>query len=464
MRYTIRHSGPAPSTPAHGRDGLAWTNWARTLTARPLRTARPRSMEEIADAVRTAAEQDLPVRALGSGHSFTGTAATDGVALDLSDWTGVVDVSGDLVTVRSGTTLRRLNAELDRLGLAMANLGDIDAQTVAGAISTGTHGTGARLGGLATQVAGLELVLADGSVLRCSEQDDPDLLAAARIGLGALGVISTVTLRCVPAFVLAADERPMPVDEVLEGLSEFADGNDHFEFYWFPHGDRALVKRNNRLPAGERPRPLHPFRHHLEYRLLENTALDLLCRAGRAVPALVAPLHRLSSHALSVRRYSDRSHRVFVTERRVRFVETEWAVPREAAVDVLTELRAAVPRLEHPIALPVEVRVCAADDIWLSTAYGRETVYIAAHQYLGMPYRHWFRTVESVCVAAGGRPHWGKLHGLNADRLRERYPRFDDFLRVRDRLDPGRRFRNAYTDRVLDGVTEPGDLDLDPRF
>ena len=199
------------------------------------------------------------MRALGSGHSFTPAAATSGAALDLSGWAGVTsaDSQTGLVTVRSGTTIRALNATLDALGLAMPNLGDIDAQTISGAISTGTHGTGARLGGIATQVAALEIVLADGSVVSCSAQERPDLFSAARVSLGALGVISTVTLRCVPAFTLAADERPMPLGEVTARFAEFAADNDHFEFYWFPYGRNALVKRNNAVSPGDDP-PVTP--------------------------------------------------------------------------------------------------------------------------------------------------------------------------------------------------------------
>ncbi|SHE64837.1 D-arabinono-1,4-lactone oxidase [Streptoalloteichus hindustanus] len=426
-----------------------WWNWARTAAARPARFVRPRDLGEIVDAVRGAADEGRTVRPLGSGHSFSEAAATNDVALDLREWSGVLAVDGDLVTVRAGTRLRELNAALDRIGLAMANLGDIDEQTVAGAISTGTHGTGARLGGLATQVAALELVLADGSVARCSERERPDLFHAARISLGALGVISSVTLRCVPRYALAADERPMPLPEVLDRFTELADGNDHFEFYFFAHGDTTLVKRNNRLPADERPRPLHPVRHFLEYQVVENTALDVVCRLGRAVPALVRPLNRVCGALLSPRRYSDRSHRVFVTRRQVRFVETEWAVPRESIHEVIKDLRAAVPRLEHPVIMPIEVRVAAPDDIWLSTAHRRDTAYLAAHQFVGMPYRHWFATVADVCGAVGGRPHWGKMHDLTAADLRERYPRFDDFLALRRQLDPAGVFRGGYTDRVL---------------
>jgi FAD-linked oxidoreductase len=428
---------------------MTWQNWAGTATADPARRYWPRSAGEIADAVKEATAAGLTVRALGSGHSFTPTAATSGAALDLSGWAGVIsaDAGSGLVTVRSGTTIRQLNAALDVLGLAMPNLGDIDAQTISGAISTGTHGTGARLGGIATAVAALELVLADGSVVSCSADQRPDLFTAARVGLGALGVVSTVTLRCVPAFDLAADERPMPLAEILARFGEFAADNDHFEFYWFPYGKNALVKRNNR--AAEPPPRMPAWRRFVEYEVMENTAFGALCRIGRAVPALIKPLNRLAAATLSKRSYSAPSHEVFVTPRRVRFVESEYAVPRESLLDVLAELRAAVPRLAHPVMFPVEVRVAAADDIWLSTAYGRDTAYVAIHQYVGLPYQEYFQVFESITSAVGGRPHWGKMHTLDAQRLGELYPRFADFLRVRDETDPDRRFANPYLEQVL---------------
>lgn len=430
-----------------------WRNWSATVTAAPTRTARPRDAGEAAAVVNAAARDGQTVRPLGSGHSFTGIGAPTGVAIDLGALTGILraDRRTGLVTVRAGTPLRQLNTELAELGLAMSNLGDIDAQTVAGAISTGTHGTGAAVGGLATQVRAVELVLADGSTRYCDEHENPELFAAARLGLGALGLITTVTLRCEPAFALAADERSEPLDAVLERFDELADAHDHFEFYWFPHGSKALVKRNDRLPAGTSPRPLHPVRNFVEYEVLENRAFAALCRAGRRVPALVRPLNRLCAATWSSRSYSDRSDRVFVTRRGVRFVECEYAIPRTALREVLDELRVAVGHLEHPVMFPVEVRVAAADDVWMSTAHGRPTAYIAVHQFAGMPYRHWFDTFESIAAAAEGRPHWGKMHRLDAAELRRRYPRFDDFRKVRSTVDPEGTFTNPYLERVLDG-------------
>lgn len=431
------------------RVSAAWRNWAGTATGSPARWERPADPEQIADVVKHAERDGLPVRVVGAGHSFTPAAVTDGVAVDLARWTGVADVRDNLVTVRAGTTLCELNATLDRHGLAMTNLGDIDAQTIAGAISTGTHGTGANYGGLATQVAGLELVLADGSVVSCSPTERPDLFAAARLGLGALGVISTVTLECEPSFILAADERPEPIDELFGRFPDLVAEHDHIEFHWFPYGSKALVKRNNRLPKDAKPEPLSPLRHYVEYELLENVTLGAMSRLGRAVPRLVRPLHRTVDAVLSARTYSDVSHRVFVSSRNVRFVESEYAIPRESLLDVLGELRREIPKLPDPVMFPLEIRVAAADDVWLSTAHGRDSAYIAIHQYVGMPYRQYFDLFESIVAGVAGRPHWGKMHTLDAERLAALYPRFDDFRRVRAAVDPDGRFVNPYTAQVI---------------
>jgi L-gulono-1,4-lactone dehydrogenase len=423
-----------------------WTNWAGCVTATPARLHRPRDVAGIVAAVRAAAAGGSRLRPVGSGHSFTPIAATDGHALDLRHWTGLDTGPGGLVRVRSGTTLRELNALLHARGRALENLGDIDSQTVAGAISTGTHGTGARLGGLATQVHALELVLADGTAVRCSDTEDPELFAAARVGLGALGVLTHVTLRTVPAFLLDAREEPVSPEEALAGFA--AQGGDRVEFYWFPYSSRALLKRNVPVPGSD-PAPLSRARAFWEYEVIENAAFGALCRVGRAVPSTVRPLGGLTGALLSPRHYRDWSHRVLVSVRRVRFVESEFAVPAGSLPQVLAELRGLVARLPDPVQFPVEVRAAAADDIWLSTAYGRDTAYVAVHQYAGAPYREYFAGFGAIAREVGGRPHWGKLHGLDAAALRDRYPRFDDFLAVRARVDPRGLFGNDHLDRTL---------------
>ncbi|PZF91020.1 D-arabinono-1,4-lactone oxidase [Micromonospora deserti] len=427
----------------------AWSNWAGNQRSTATTILRPTSVGEIAEAVRAAAAGGDRIRAVGSGHSFTAVAVTDGQRMELTELdTGVrVDVDRRLVTVPAGMTLRALNDLLGARGLALPNLGDIDAQTVAGAISTGTHGTGAGYGCLATFVEALTLVTGTGEVLRCSADEHPDVFAAARVSLGALGVLVEVTLRCVDAFVLHAHERPAPLDAVLGELPALIETHDHVEFYWFPYTARVQVKTNDRVPTDDRPLPR--WRGWLDDEFLANTVFAGACRLGRAVPALVPAISAVSARALSERRYTGRSDRAFCTPRRVRFVEMEYALPRAALPTALAELRRIVAGLPFKVLFPVEVRFTAPDDIWLSHGYGRESAYLAIHQYVGMPYEPYFRAFEQVATGLGGRPHWGKLHWRDAESLAPAYPRFADFLAVRDRLDPHRLFTNPHLTRIL---------------
>jgi L-gulono-1,4-lactone dehydrogenase len=428
-----------------------WRNWSGTETATGVEVLRPASTDEVAAAVKTAAEQGKKLKAVGSGHSFTGCSVPEQVMMRLDGLASITtaDRASGRVTLGAGTGLAKLNAGLASFDLAMANLGDIDKQTISGAISTGTHGTGAKLGGLATQVVGLELVTADGSVLHCSAEENPDVFAAARVSVGALGVITSLTLQCVPAFLLRAQEMPLPLGEVLDGFDELADGNDHFEFYWFPHTDLALTKRNNRVAAGVGAAPVGRLRGWIDDELLSNRVFELTNRLAVRRPALVPRINQVAARALSAREYVDASYKVFCSERNVVFRESEYAVPREHVVEVVQQLRAWIDRSGERIPFPIEVRVAAADDIWLSTAYGRDTAYVAIHQYHRLAHDKYFDAFEQIAGAFGGRPHWGKLHTLDAEQFRDRYPRFDDFLAVRDRLDPRRAFSNSYTRQVL---------------
>ncbi|MDG4803409.1 D-arabinono-1,4-lactone oxidase [Micromonospora sp. WMMD980] len=427
----------------------AWSNWAGNQHSTALVTERPRTVAEVAEAVRRANAAGRTVRAVGSGHSFTAVAVTDGHRLDLADLATdvTVDVARRLVTVPAGMTLHMLNDLLAGHGLAVPNLGDIDAQTIAGALSTGTHGTGAKLGCLSTFVAGLTLVTGTGEVLRCSADENRDVFDAARVGLGAVGVLVEVTLSCVDAFVLRAHERPAALAEVLDDLPGLYEPHDHAEFYWFPYTNRVQVKTNDRVTVDDRPLPR--WRGWLDDEFLANTVFAGACRLGRAVPGLAPRISAVSARALTERTYTGRSDRVFCTPRRVRFVEMEYGLPRDALPTALTELRRIVDRLPFKVLFPVEVRFTAADDIWLSHSYGRDSAYIAVHQYVGMPYEPYFRAFEQVATELGGRPHWGKLHWRDAESLATAYPKFAAFLAVRDRLDPGRIFTNAYLDQVL---------------
>jgi len=426
-----------------------WTNWAGNQRAVARRVVRASTAERVAELVGQVRAEHGTIKAAGSGHSFTGAARTTGVRLAPGGGPFRIDHAGKRITVPAGMPLHQLNQVLAAAGLALPNLGDIDRQTVAGAISTGTHGTGAGFGGLATFVTGLTLVTGTGEILHCTPTENPDVFEAARLGVGAVGILTELELSCVDAFTLRADERPMPLDTVLSTVDDMAADNDHFEFYWFPYTQRTSVKRNNRLGTDETPHPLPRWRYLLDDELLSNTAFSVLCRLVRRAPALAPRLNALSARALSARRYADRSDRVFCTPRRVRFVEMEYAIPRAALRDAFAGLRRVVDTCGVHIAFPVEVRVAAADDIWLSTAYRRDTAYIAVHQFVGMDFEPYFRGVEAVLRDLDGRPHWGKMHWRDAESLRASYPRFDDFLAVRDRVDPDRVFGNDYTRRVF---------------
>jgi len=396
----------------------------------------------------------------GTGHSFTPAAVTEGILLRPHRMTSIrsVDSAAGTVTVEAGCPLQVLNTHLLGRGLSLANMGDIQVQTVAGATQTGTHGTGRELGGMAAQIAGLELALADGRIVRCSADSPsggvtaPDgslvnLFDAARVGVGALGIVTALTFRVVPAFLLEAREEPMSWSQVISQLDELTADNEHFEFYWFPHSEGCLTKRNNRTEGPARPLPR--WRYLLDDEFLSNSLFGVTCRLGSAFPALIPPVNSVAARALGGRTYRDAAYRVFTSPRRVRFKEQEYAIPRAALSDVLGEVRALFQRRDWRISFPIEVRVTPRDDVWLSTAYDRDSAYVAIHVFHTAPHEQYFTDVEAVMTSVGGRPHWGKMHTRDANYLMAAYPRMRDFLAVRDIVDPDRRFGSDYLGQVL---------------
>jgi L-gulono-1,4-lactone dehydrogenase len=425
-----------------------WRNWAGDQRCSPAELVSPADRDRLAEAIAAAAAAGRRVSVAGSGHSFTEAALTDGTMIDLGALSGVIEADRDsgLVKVGGGTVLADLNQELARLGLAMENLGDIDRQTIAGAISTGSHGTGATLRSISAQVEAVELVPADGGVRELTA-DDGDLLRAARVGVGALGAISAVTLRCVPAFVLERVDAPAPREEVFASFGERAAANDHFELFTFPYADSALVLERNRVEGPPRPRgKLAAFLNDI---LLENWALEALSATGKALPRSIPALSRLAAALASGGRTVDRSDRVFASERRVRFTEMEYGVPREHGVEAARRAIEWVRANRYPVFFPIEMRVAAGDDALLSPSHERDTAYIAIHQYRGMEWRPYFEAVEAIMDEYGGRPHWGKRHFQTAATLAPRYPAWERFRAARDELDPRRVFANEYAARVL---------------
>lgn len=429
----------------------SWSNWAGNVTATPARIVEPRSVEDVVEAVKEGAGRGERVRVVGAGHSFTPLVATDGTLLRLTHLSGVLEVDRERrrVRVAAGTPLHVLNPLLDALGLALPNLGDIDRQGVAGAVATGTHGTGVRHQGIAAAVTGLTLVLADGSVVTVDDDHDPELFRAATVGLGAFGVVVEVELQCVPAFRLRALETPGRLGEVLDGYETMVADYDHVDVHWFPHTDRVLLKRNSRVDDDDPGRPQPRWRERLDDDLLSNKLYEVLNRAAAARPSIVPRLNQVSARVLGAKEYTDISWRVFCTARDVRFRESEYAVPRASLPAVLGELRAWIDGHDVALPIPVEVRSTGADDVWLSTAYERENAYVAVHQYHRMDDGGVFAAFEAIVREHDGRPHWGKLHTPGAEDLGRLYPRFGDVQRVRDRVDPERLFANAHLTHVL---------------
>jgi L-gulonolactone oxidase len=418
---------------------VTWSNWAGDQICSPARRVEPGSEEELAEALRGAAR----VRVAGSGHSFTDIALTDGLQVSLRRMSSVLDVSGSLVRVQGGIRLRELGEELARNGLAMENLGDVDAQTLAGALATGTHGTGVGYRNLSSQVEGMRLVTADGPV-DVSEGDD---LRAARVSLGALGVATEITLRCRPSYTLRRTDERRPLEETLERLDELADSRERFELFSFPYSPWALWRTTEK--TDDPPPPPGAVERFLEDIVFENGALGALCHVGRAVPRLVPAIDRLMGRLAGGADRVDRSHRIYANPRIVRFTEMEYAIPREHGAEAVRRVFDLVERRRLRVLFPIEVRFGAADDAFLSPGAGRDSCYIAVHVYRGMEFETYFRGVEAIMAAYGGRPHWGKRHYRSAAELAALYPAFDRFLAVRDRLDPRRVFANDYVDRVL---------------
>ncbi len=394
-----------------------WQNWSGSVACAPERIVAPRDEAALAAIL---AEGAGPVRVAGAGHSFTPLCETDGTLVSLDGLSGIVgtDAQAGTATVWAGTRLHDLGEPLHAAGFSLENMGDVDRQALAGAVSTGTHGTGRTLGNFSTQVVGLRLVLANGDLLDCSSTREPAVFEAARLSLGALGVISRVTLRVLPAYRLHERTWPAPFEACMEQLAARVAEHRHFEFFWSPRDDACAMKALNPTDAP----------------------------VGVVAPPVPAQ-GRLVSYLGP--EYVDWSHRVFPSERTLRFNEMEFAVPEASGPDCLREVRALMQKRQPDVIWPVEYRTVRADDIPLSPAFGRATVTISVHQAAELPHRAFFRDAEAVFRNHHGRPHWGKLHTHTARVLRTLDPRFDAFRAVRERVDPGGRFMNGHLRGLL---------------
>jgi FAD-linked oxidoreductase len=434
-----------------------WSNWSGSVKSVPRQVVRPSNIDELARLVREYGRDGRNVRVVGTGHSFTPLVQSDDVLMSLEEMQGVesVDTTAGRATVLGGTRLKKLGDTLFEHGMAQENLGDIDVQSISGAISTGTHSTGVRFGTLSTQVEGFTLVTASGEVLECSPERNPDIYKAAQVSLGTLGIITKVTLRVVPAKRLHYQSYRKKLSDCLANLEEYTRENSHFEFFWFPYTDGVQAKF---LHETTDPASKSSLWGNFNKIVLENGVYWVLSESCRLAPRLCKTVSHISAMSIANIDEIDYSHRLFTTPRLVRFQEMEYNIPAEHLGSVVNEIRECIEKYQFRVHFPVECRFVQADDIWLSPAYQRDSAYVAVHMYRGMPYRRYFQHVEEIFKRYQGRPHWGKMHTRTAEELSALYPRWHDFQRIRATLDPQGMFLNGYL-HALFGVDTPEAID-----
>lgn len=423
-------------------------NWSGYIQWNPKQTFYPKSEEEISDIVKTAIQQNCKVRIIGSGHSFTPLCKTDDFLISLDEYQGVcsIDKTTKQATVKAGTKLNKLNKLLAKEGLALENLGDIDVQSIAGAISTGTHGTGTAFGNISTQIRKIRFVNGLGEVVICSPDDKPEVFKAAQISLGALGIITEITLQCVPAYNLELKIAKNTLDEILEKYPTINKENRHFEFYWFPNTKYVMTKELN--VTQETPSK-SSFSNYLQEEVLENYAFQLICEMSYLVPSWTKSISNFAAKTISSHRKVQQSHNVFSTSRIVRFNEIEYNIPIEAYTEVKKELVNWIDKNNKDVMFPIENRFVKGDEIYLSPAYKRDSAYIAVHVYHKKDFKKYFDALEAIFRAHSGRPHWGKMHQLTTDDIYKLYPEFETFKTVRLEQDPNGVFLSPYISKLL---------------
>lgn len=433
-----------------------WSNWSGWIKAWPKGLAAPSTEEEVTEALRTAVS---PIRVAGRGHSFTPLVESSGTIMTLWGLRGVVDhdEAAQTARIKAGTTIQDLGPELFERGLALINQGDIDRQALAGAVGTGTHGTGGTLGSISAAVQGFRLATASGEIISCNAAENTDVFDAGRVSFGSLGVMTEITMQCRPIYALEEAGGRMPIAEALSRATELRDANRHFEFFWFPFADHALVKILKETDKEPRPRRRRPDGEMAR----DDKTMMWACEISRLLPFMRGPIQKFMTSA-SGSRYSGGSnengeqktkvrwsHDAFPSDRNVRFNEMEYAVPAEKGPDCIREVGEHMRKCGVNFLFPLEFRYVAADDAWLSPFYGRDSVTISVHQYHRQPYKALFAGVEDIFRRYEGRPHWGKLHTLTAPDFEVLYPKWDEFRGLRRRLDPTGKFLNTHLKSIF---------------
>jgi FAD-linked oxidoreductase len=389
------------------------------------------------------------VRALGAGHSFSPLSETNGTLISLDDFSGLVAVSAadSTASARAGTRIHALGRALFDAGVALKNQGDIDRQSLAGAVGTGTHGTGPTLGSLSAEVSGFRLVTVDGQVLECSPATNADVWQAGRVSFGSLGVMSEITFAVRSVYKLRERTWLMPAAECWRDLEKWRDRARHFEFFLFPYADTVLAKSLTETDE-ECPPALTAEQLFERGEVIDSDqrAFHVCAELARLLPFLSGPMQRFFARAAGSRSPAAPrwSHEAFPSARNIKFNELEYAVPAASGLDCAREVAEAIRTRNIAGVYPLEFRFIAADDCWLSPFYERDSVSISVHQYHRQSHDELFGVAEAIFRRYAGRPHWGKLHTLRAADFSRLYPRFDEYRALRRRLDPRGKLLNAH--------------------
>ncbi|WP_206099697.1 D-arabinono-1,4-lactone oxidase [Longirhabdus pacifica] len=425
-----------------------FSNWARNIQQHVEQIFYPTSVEEVVSIVQRCKKERKKIRVVGSGHSFTPLACSREVMVSLDEMQGIEEINHEegSATVWAGTKLKKLGELLHKHGVAQENLGDINAQSIAGAITTGTHGTGATLGNLSTQVLEVTVVTADGNVITSSQNENAHLFKALQLSLGMLGIIVKVKIKVIPSYKLQYESKRIPFSTCMEKLAHYKSSFRHFEFYCFPYSDTTQIKC---LQPTNAPTTKQSVIHTFNETFIENGLFYVLSMACRMLPSLCKPISRLSASVIPSTKKVHQNFRIFASKRLVKFHEMEYCIPAEHMEVVITLIKRTIEAKKIAVHFPIECRYVKADDIWLSPSYKRDSAYIAVHMFRGMPYASYFKEIENIFLEYDGRPHWGKMHTLKGKSLQQKYSMLSSFLKMREEMDHDGMFLNTYLEDIF---------------
>lgn len=410
-------------------------NWARTVEFEPERFSRPDSIEKISDLVKHAKLENKNIRMIGSGHSWTKLIETSDILISLDEYQGITSVNSEEKTVeaKGGTKLGKFNSAAFDHGFHMENMGDVDKQSLAGAASTGTHGTGVDLQSISNQISALTIVDGHGAVKRFDKNKNAAELSALGVSLGSLGVITDIKLQMEDKYKLNVKTAFYEIDDLLSDIDQIKSQNRHTEFFFFPVSEWATIKTMNK--SSETAQTKGTF-EYIKGSLIDNWLYEKVNRwasSSKKYEFYDRIMRKFESGRSSNTYWA---HEAYPADRSVRFMEMEYGIPVKFFHQAFNEIREKIKELKIQTLFPIEVRFTKADNLWLSPCYERDTVYFAFHSYIEDEYMKYFTEMEQLLAKYEGRPHWGKWHSLVQAQLSQLYPKWDEFRRIRTEFDP----------------------------